>query len=95
MAVAFRGFGSSPQLISGPITGDPGSVAAAAVGTVDLTVPGSTPDMHFIVTAPTLNVGLAIGGSYCTTAGTVVVRLINPTASPIDDASQSFYVIGL
>ena len=95
MAVAFRGFGSSPQLISGPVTGDPASVSAASVGTVSLTVPGALPDMHFIVTAPSLSANLAIGGSYCTTAGTVVVRLVNPTASPVDDASQSFYVIGL
>ena len=94
MAVQFQGFSGVAQLISGPITKDPGSCAAAAVTQITLTVPGAHPDMHFIVTAPSLVANLAIAGAFCTTAGSVIINVVNPTASPIDDASQSFYVIG-
>lgn len=95
MPVNYKGFSSVPQIVVGPITADPASIPAASVALLSLTVPGSTPDMHFIVTAPSLVATVAIGGAYCTTAGTVVVRLINPTAAAIDPVSQSFYVLGL
>jgi len=90
----FTGFSAVPQLVS-KVTVDPDQVAGASVGAQSLTVPGATPDMHFIVTAPSLETNLAIGGSYCTTAGTVVVRIVNPTANPINPASQTFYILGL
>jgi len=95
MAVQFQGFSGVPQLVSGPITKDPASCGAAAVTQITLTVPGATPDMHFIVTAPSLAANLGIVGAFCTTAGSVIVNIINPTAAPIDDVSQSFYLIGL
>lgn len=91
----FKGFSSVPQIVVGPITADPDNILAATVGTVSLTVPGSTPDMHFIVSAPSLEANLAVGGAYCTTAGTVVLRIVNPTVGAINPASQSFYVLGL
>lgn len=94
MAVNFTGFSASPQLVA-KVTVDPASVGAASVSAQSLTVAGATPDMHFIVTAPSLDTNLAIGGSYCTTAGTVVVRIVNPTAAPIDPVSQTFYILGL
>ena len=92
----FKGFSSVAQLVSGAISVDLGSIAAAAVEEVSVTVPGSTPDMHFIVTAPSLDTGLVIGGGpICTTAGTVKVRVGNLTAAPIDAAAQNFYFLGL
>ncbi len=91
----FRGFSAVPQIVVGPITANPASIPAASVASLSLTVPGSTPDMHFIVTAPSLEATISLGSAACTTAGTVVVRLINPTAGAIDPASQSFYVLGL
>lgn len=94
MAVNPTGFSVTPQLVT-KVTVDPASVGAASVSAQSLTVVGATPDMHYIVTAPSLEANLAIGGSYCTTAGTVVVRIINPTAAPIDPASQTFYILGL
>lgn len=90
----FTGFSAVPQLVA-KVTVDPDQVAGASVGAQSLTVPGSTPDMHFLVTAPSLETNLAVGGAYCTTAGTVVVRIVNPTANPINPASQTFYILGL
>ncbi len=95
MAVNFKGFAAVPQIVVGPVLGNPGNILANTVGLLSLTVPGSTPDMHFVVTSSALDVGLAIGGAYCTTAGTVVVRLVNPTVGPINDVETSFYVLGL
>lgn len=94
MPAQFQGFSGVPQLVSGPITYNPPACAAAAVTQITLTVPGATPDMHFHVTAPSLVANLGIVGAFCTTAGQVKVNLINPTASPIDDGSQTWYVIG-
>lgn len=94
MPTQYQGFSGGPQLIA-TVTANPASVSAASVSAASLTVPGAKPDMHFIVTAPSLEANLAIGGAFCTTAGTVVVRIINPTASPIDPASQTFYILGL
>jgi len=95
MAVQFQGFSSIPQITVGPITHDPGTCYAGYLTEVTLTVPGSLPDMHFHVTAPSLEADLAIVAAYCTTAGSVIIRILNATAGNIDPASQSFYVLGL
>ena len=86
--------GSGHQIVI-EVTADPGSITNATVGTVSLTVPGALPGMLFAVQAASLADGLVIANSYCTTAGTVVVRIANVTAAPIDDASQTFRVIAL
>jgi len=94
MPININGFSGVPQLVA-KVTSNPGSISAASVLAHSLTVNGATPDMAYIVTAPSLEANVAIGGAFCTTKGTVVVRLINPTAAPIDPASQTFYVLGL
>ena len=93
MAV-YQGFASVPQ-INVKVTQDPASVTAATVSAESFTVPGSQPGMWFLVSAPALEANLALGGAECTTAGTVVVRIANPTAGNIDPASQDFYFLGL
>ena len=95
MAVVFQGFSSVPQIVVGPITADIGECLAGYLKEADLTVPGSQPGMHFIVTAPDLEDNLAIVSAVCATAGTVAIRIMNATVGNIDPASQSFYVIGL
>ena len=94
MAVEYRGFGSTPQLIAS-VTADLGTCYAGYLTAANLTVPGSTPGMHFHISAPSLEDNLAIVSAVCTTAGTVVIRILNATAGNIDPASQTFYVIGL
>ena len=95
MAVNFKGFSSVAQLVAGPVTGDPGSITNATTLDFELAVPGCTPDMHFIVTAPSLVADLVLGGAFCTTAGTLKIRIGNISAAPINPASQSFYILGL
>ncbi len=94
MAVNYTGFSSAPQLVT-KVTYDPTSVSANSISAQSITVPGVIPDMHFIVTAPSLSANLGIAGAYCTTAGTLVVKFTNPTGSPVDDVSQTFYILGL
>lgn len=94
MPVAYNGFSSVAQLIA-EVTQNPAEVAATAVAAESFTVPGARPGMHFVVSAPSLEANLAIGGAECTTDDTVVVRIVNPTALPINPASQTFYFIGL
>jgi hypothetical protein len=91
---SYQGFASTAQ-INVAVTVDPDSVTAATVGAQSVTVPGAQPGMWFVVSAPSLEANLAIGGAECTTAGTVVVRIVNPTAGNINPASQVFYILGL
>jgi hypothetical protein len=62
-----------------------GTSTAYTVKLISVTVPGSTPEQVFVVNpmeAMTTNV--CLGQPYCTTAGTVVVPVINPTAGNIN-----------
>ena len=94
MAVDYRGFSSVPQ-IAVKVTKDVANILAATAPQISFTVPGSQPGMFFLVAAPDLETGLAIGDAHCAVAGTVIVRLINPTVGAIDAASQDFYFLGL
>jgi len=94
MAVTYSGFSAAPQ-ISTKVTATPGSITTVTATEVSLTVPGTQPGMHYIVTAPDLETNLGIVSAVCTTAGTLKVRFINPTAAPIVSASQTFYILGL
>ena len=74
-------------------TVDPGSVSAVSTLDVSVTWDKVLPT-HFIqVKAPSLAANLGIVGCWCSTAGTVKVRLMNPTAAPINDASQTWQFI--
>lgn len=94
MPVAYNGFSSVAQLIA-EVTQNPAQVSGASVGAESFTVPGARPGMHFVVSAPSLEANLGIAGAECTADDTVVVRIINPTANPINPAEQTFYFIGL
>jgi hypothetical protein len=94
MAVDYRGFSSTPQLVA-KVTTDVANITAASVSIVSFTVPGSTPGQFFVVAAPDLDTGLAIGDAFCDTAGTVKVRIINPTIGDVNPVSQDFYFLGL
>lgn len=90
----YRGFASTPQLVA-QVTANIASVPAATAPIIDFTVPGAQPGMFFLVAAPSLETGLALGDAFCSTAGTVRVRVINPTIAAVDAASQVYYFIGL
>lgn len=94
MAVDYKGFSAAPQLVA-KITLTPGSISLSNVTKVSVTVPGAVPGMFFVCAAPDLDDGLAICGAYCSTAGTVVVRVVNPTGGTIVSPSQVWYIIGL
>jgi hypothetical protein len=90
----FPGIGSGKPLIL-DVTVDPANILANTTLALSLTVPGAIPGQVFLVKADSLEANLAIGGAYCATAGTVVVRIVNPTVGAINPASQIFTVIGL
>lgn len=71
-------------------TVDPGNVPAVSCLDVSVTWADVLPS-HFIeVQAPSLNANLGIVGCWCAVAGTVIVRLMNPTAGGINDTSQTW-----
>jgi len=66
------------------------SVAANDVAETELSISGVTSDMECIgVIKPSLEAGLFVGGGRVTGDGTVKVFLVNPTASPLDAASEN------
>jgi len=74
-------------------TVDPGSVSGASTLDVSVTWNKALPGHFFDVKIPTLASGLGIVGAWCDTAGTVKVRLMNATASPIDDTAKTWYFL--
>jgi len=84
---------SAPQIIAtvaAPVT----AITAGTLATRSLTIGGSTPDMIFYVNWPLLDTGLVIAGVWCDTAGTVKLRLYNPTGGDITPGAQTLKVIG-
>lgn len=88
------GSGMRPGVIA--VTANPGSITNATTLALDLAVPGSIPGNVFFIQAPSLEADLILQGiGHCATAGTVVARIGNISASPINPASQVFNVITL
>jgi hypothetical protein len=77
-------------------TVDLGSVAANTSETETATVPGVKIGDFVIAEKPTLEAGLIIGTCWVSAADTVSIQVINTTAAPIDEASETwrFLVVG-
>lgn len=86
--------GSSVPQFVGDITLDPSSIPAFSYQTETFAVSGVTPDMIYSVRAASLESGLVLLGSNCTTAGTLILTFWNPTSAAINPASQVFKVLG-
>lgn len=71
-------------------TVNPAEVGANATLDVSVTWDKVLPSHFPTVKAPSLASGLGIVGCWCDTAGTVKVRLMNATGTPINDASQTW-----
>ena len=85
--------GSVPQVVAtvaAPVT----ALTTGTIADRSLTIGGATPDMTFYVNWPQQDTGLIIGGIWCETAGTVKLRLYNPTGGTITPAAQTLKVIG-
>ncbi len=87
-------FSSVPQLVAtvaAPVT----DIATVTAVTRDLTVPGATPDMTFVINWPSLDAGLVLGGAWCAVAGTVKIRIYNVTNGTVTPAAATLHVLGL
>ena len=71
------------------------SILANTSQAISVTVPHIEPSHVPVIVAPSLEANLAIGSVYCTTAGTLVIRIINPTAGNLDMASQTLKLVVL
>lgn len=69
---------------------DPAEIAAGAVGTVTLAVPGAAVGDAVFVHPQALATGLVMQSYIVTDTNEVTVTLFNPTASPIDDTAQTY-----
>ena len=92
--MAFTVGGFAPQLVTtvaAPVTG----LATTVVADRSLTVTGALPEMSFLVTWPALDAGLImVGAAWCETAGTLKLRLYNPTGSTITPVAATLKVLG-
>jgi hypothetical protein len=73
-------------------TVDPASIAAGGTDSVDVTCEGASTTDVAVVSTPSLEDGLIVARVYVSAADTVTVELENHTGSPINGASQTFYV---
>ena len=76
-------------------TATPGACGANAVTLVTVAaITGLRTTDEVLVSPPTagLTANLALGKSYCSVAGSVVIPIINPTAAPINQGATTFPV---
>lgn len=82
-----------PPRVSADVTINPASVTNATTLDVTATVKGLRKGYPVIVWAEALTANINIGNAHCSATDTLKFRLINPTAAPIDPASQTFRVV--
>lgn len=88
--------GSGMRQIVYAATVDPGSITNGTTLAVNVTVPQSVPGQFFLVQAPSLEDNLILQSiAYCSTAGTVVIRIGNISGAPVNPASQTINLIAL
>ena len=90
--MAFTVGGYAPQLVTevaAPVT----ALLTTVIADRSLTVGGSVPSMAFHVTWPAIDTGLLMLGAWCETAGTVKLRLYNPTGSTITPAAATLKIL--
>ena len=75
------------------VTKNPSNLVAGGVNEESFTVTAAVPGQWIECQAPSLEAGVIKDKPYCAVAGTVKMRLANPTVNPIDPASQVFYFI--
>lgn len=92
MAIAFRNL-DPEDFLEDLVAVNPASIAAGAVGTVDVTVAGLTTS-HYVLAQPqaSLGAGLSLAGLSIPSANTLRVHLYNPTAGAVDGGSVNWAV---
>lgn len=81
---------SNVTALTGSQAIDPASISAGTIGTVTITATGILATDLVAIEAPaTLAAGLVVQG-FAVTADTITVKVMNTTASPIDDTSKTW-----
>jgi hypothetical protein len=84
------GFVNVATALTGTQAIDPASISAGAIGSITITATGVlATDLVQIEAPATLSAGLVVQG-FAVTADTITVKLMNTTASPIDDTSKTW-----
>lgn len=68
-------------------------VAAGATGTATMTLTGAKVGDVVVANAPSLTSGLVFAGAAVTANNTVTLRVVNATASPIDEGLGTFRLL--
>lgn len=79
------------QIMSGTVSVNPASIAAASTGDTTVTITGVASGDVVVMNPPdALEAGLAFGGCWVSAADSVKVRLVNPTAGAVDGAARNW-----
>lgn len=80
--------------ISKESTVTPGTVSAATVKLVTVTVPQLLPE-HMVTAQPSaaLAAGVAVGQAYCLTAGILTIPFLNTTGSDVAVSATAFKIV--
>lgn len=82
----------SPRVAS-DVTIDPASVTNATTLDVTATVKGLRKGYPVVCWAESLTANISMSNAHCSATDTLKFRLLNPTAAPINPASQTFRVV--
>lgn len=78
-------------VIEGTVSVNPASIAANTTGDTSVTIASAKAGDIIVWTPPSdLEAGLVVGGSWCASDGTVVLRLGNVTVGAIDGAAKTW-----
>lgn len=96
LAIGTKGNATEWTLVKeGTVSVNPASIAANTTGDTSVTIADAQAGDVILWTPPSdLEAGLVVGGSWCASNGTVVLRLGNVTVGAIDGAAKTWsYVL--
>ena len=91
--MAFTVGGYAPQLVT-TVAAPETALLTTVIADRSLSVPGARPEYAYQVTWPAIDTGLLLITAWCETAGTLKIRLYNPTGGTITPAAATLKVIG-
>ena len=86
---------AQPYILYKVVSANPPSLTTTLGATLTFTIAcaGVLPTHNVEVWCKNLSEGLLLGKAFCSTAGTVVVPIVNTSGGTVDDAAKDFHIL--